>query len=620
MESIRDQYAQKIVSEHQAPFETAPGGIPNLPGPTSSAPEASYSSGGQLLTQTDPLTIGIIGAGVTGLYIGMTLTKVNAYLVEKKLKPIKFEILESESSSGGHPVGGRLWTHTFSDSANDYYDRGAMRFPDHPPMKPVMELFDELGLQKVKIPYIMSIDNNINLFNSAIRTNVQVQAAAEAGNYDPFRTRVKGLTGTVDDMVNAQIDPFRNKLKENFEEGWKEIMKFDTWSARGYMTTVGSPGVGTYTTEVVDYLETFAAGSTMFNQALSETVMDSMAFDYPGKFNWWAIQGGSSVIAAAMAKKLPSNSIVNGKRVTALKPAIRLRAPSSGHGIPIPVIAGVNVTVHGETAPRKYTHVISTTSFGSFRMINTVDCYLSWDLQSALRSLSYDGSTKVGIKFKERWWEKLSAPQKGGVSYTDRPTRVVVYPSYGIGGSDATMIVSYTWAQDAYRLGSFQGGKEKEQILLDAILKDLTDMHRIEDPNYLRGLLVDYDVWSWYHDENAVGAFALFGPQQFSRLYREVTKPSVEGRLHIAGEAASVWHAWVLGALNSASRVLREIFIQKLVAKTFGEHSQAVFDIVDNAFHFTELDRKLLTKQIALGVDRKFDPEVLKRLPHETDA
>ena len=108
-------------------------------------------------------------------------------------------------------------------------------------------------------------------------------------------------------------------------------------------------------------------------------------------------------------------------------------------------------------------------------MVDTSQCNFSWDLQSAMRSLSYDAATKVGIKFKERWWERMG--QVGGVSNTDRPTRVVVYPSYGIGGTDATMIVSYTWAQDALRFGAFSGNRDSEKVLLDVILKDLADMH-----------------------------------------------------------------------------------------------------------------------------------------------
>lgn len=125
-----------------------------------------------------------------------------------------------------------------------------MRFPDQPFMKPVMDLFDELGLQKAKIPYIMTTDNNINLFNSRLQTNAQVQAKAQAGKFDPFRTRVRGLTGTVTDMVNDQIDHFRKALVADFDQGWDELMKFDAWSTRGFMTIAGAPGVGTYNDRV----------------------------------------------------------------------------------------------------------------------------------------------------------------------------------------------------------------------------------------------------------------------------------------------------------------------------------------------------------------------------------
>jgi hypothetical protein len=39
------------------------------------------------------------------------------------------------------------------------------------------------------------------------------------------------------------------------------------------------------------------------------------------------------------------------------------------------------------------------------------------------------------------------------------------------------------------------------------------------------------------------GAFAYFGPGQFSNIYQEVTKPAAGGLLHFAGEATSVNHA-----------------------------------------------------------------------------
>ncbi|KAF8593122.1 FAD-linked reductase, partial [Ceratobasidium sp. AG-I] len=216
-------------------------------------------------------------------------------------------------------------------------------------------------------------------------------------------------------------------------------------------------------------------------------------------------------------------------------------------------------------------------------------------------------SVKVGIRFSERWWEgsRVSSPQLGGVSSTDRPTRTVVYPSYGIGGDSATMIVSYTWAQDAFRFGSYVQGKDSpaEQELLNIIFKDLTDMHGIVDKDgnpdytYLPSLKLDYYAWSWYGNEFSVGAFALFGPSQFNRLYPHVTKPAF-GLLHFAGEATSCHHAWIVGALNGAYRSLAEIFIaegrQDLISrlKTSECFANAGTD---------EINPLLVEKQVALG-------------------
>ena len=115
MPSVRDQYARKIISEHQEPYERRPNGIPPLPSPPNI-----------LAGEARELSIGIIGAGAAGLYIGMTLEKVNRYLRDAGMKPIKYEILEAEPSAGPHPVGGRMWTHHFGVGANDYYVRSQL--------------------------------------------------------------------------------------------------------------------------------------------------------------------------------------------------------------------------------------------------------------------------------------------------------------------------------------------------------------------------------------------------------------------------------------------------------------------------------------------------------------
>lgn len=81
--------------------------------------------------------VGIIGAGMAGLYTAMILKSLG----------ITFEVLE-----GSDRIGGRVYTHRFSNDPGDYYDVGAMRFPQSPIMKRTFNLFSQLGIEEK--PYI----------------------------------------------------------------------------------------------------------------------------------------------------------------------------------------------------------------------------------------------------------------------------------------------------------------------------------------------------------------------------------------------------------------------------------------------------------------------------------
>jgi len=212
-----------------------------------------------------------------------------------------------------------------------------------------------------------------------------------------------------------------------------------------------------------------------------------------------------------------------------------------------------------------YNHVISTMPLGCLRMVDLDDCRLSLALKDALRAIQYGASVKIGIQFHSRWWEedKLHMKHKGGVSTTDRLSRMIVYPSYGIDSSDsATMLVSYSWSQDSLRLGSLIQGHDTpaEKRLVDLVIRDLAKVHDVEY-TYLRGLVKDHHAWNWYDSEFAVGAFGFFGPSQYKIYYQEITQPAAYRRLHFAGEASSSNHAWVAGALDSSVRVVLELLL-----------------------------------------------------------
>lgn len=79
--------------------------------------------------------IGIVGAGAAGLFTGLTFDYLNKELQKLGIAvEFKYQIFESASKDR---LGGRLYTYNFGGErdCHDYYDVGAMRFPDHPIMK-----------------------------------------------------------------------------------------------------------------------------------------------------------------------------------------------------------------------------------------------------------------------------------------------------------------------------------------------------------------------------------------------------------------------------------------------------------------------------------------------------
>lgn len=120
------------------------------------------------------------------------------------------------------------------------------------------------------------------------------------------------------------------------------------------------------------------------------------------------------------------------------------------------------------------------------------------------------------------------------------------------------MIACYNWSQDASR---FKGNDTaEEQQLIDIIIEDITVMHGLP-PGYLQDQYESHFAWNWQNYEYTRGAFALFNPGQFYEMFPSITRPAGAGLLHFAGEATSVHHAWIAGAIASAYRAVAEILI-----------------------------------------------------------
>jgi len=497
----------------------------------------------------------IVGAGITGLFIAMILDSL-------KIPGLEYDILEASDRTGG-----RIYTHYFSKVPHDYYDIGAMRFPDIDIMKSTFKLFKQLDLPL--IPYFL--DQESGSVKCPTMYNGITLVQGEPRGSDPFRVG-EAHGGSVPDanvdntnkLLNDVYEPIKKTMAESFEEGFRLLMQYDNYTTREILKNPPSAKKGLAPLKPLDFfsvqwMETNNTASGLFDQAFSESVMDSFDFSGPGKeaIKWYCIDGGSSLLIQAMEKTI-KQPVQHGQRVRKYT-----QDPATNE---------ITVSVAGEAEARRrpYTSVFNTTSLPCLQRMDLSSLDLHPSQKDAIRTLHYDDSAKVAMKFSYPWWITKCGITSGGQASTDTPLRTCVYPSYNLHDPQdqpATLICSYTWAQDATRIGSLiaQHDDELRDVMLDSLarvhLKNFqqqppTSYHSLTTLEEVRQIIGDayisHHAWSWSHDPFTSGAFALFGPGKFTHLYPYLTRPAADSRFHICGEASSGHHGWIGGSLDSA--------------------------------------------------------------------
>ncbi|KAK4066244.1 uncharacterized protein Triagg1_8076 [Trichoderma aggressivum f. europaeum] len=555
-QSVRTRWARRLVREKIAKelniINERLGEVPGIPPPSegrflggythdnlpsdplhSNIKPALVSDARRGEEELPPRKVCIVGAGVSGLYIAMILDDL-------KIPNLTYDIFESSSRTGG-----RLYTHHFSKAKHDYYDIGAMRYPDIPSMKRTFNLFKRTGMPLIK--YYLDGENTPQLYNNHFFAKDVV---------DPYMVSVANGGTVPDDVVDSVGEKlqkafgyYKEKLAKNFDEGFDELMLVDDMSTREYLKRGGPKGEEPkYNFFAIQWMETQNTGTNLFDQAFSESVIDSFDFDNPTNPEWYCIEGGTSLMVEAMEKNLV-HKVQNNKRVDAI--SIDLDSPED---------ANMSVKIGGKDYSG-YSTVFNTTALGCLDRMDLRGLNLHPTQADAIRCLHYDNSTKVALKFSYPWWIKDCGITCGGAASTDLPLRTCVYPSYNLHdgeGNPAVLLASYTWSQDATRIGSLVKESPpqppKEDELVELILQNLARLHS-EHMTYEKikeAYTGVYHAYCWSHDPNVGGAFALFGPGQFSNLYPYLMRPAANGKFHIVGEASSVHHAWIIGSLESA--------------------------------------------------------------------
>ncbi|UXI03707.1 flavin monoamine oxidase family protein [Photobacterium sp. TY1-4] len=545
----RQQRQQRLVQFRQALHQCYQNHMyrqqQTLASPVACTPQSNQSN--------DALSVGIVGGGMAGMYASMLLAKLG----------IHSQIFEAS----GERIGGRVYTHYFNNEPHQYAELGAMRFPHNELQSRLFNFWDYLNTtvsevenarEIPRIPYILFDSNeatpdtgNLLCFNGMPPvTRTQAEADNSLLGFDPFFEGPEyayfkdadGKLKSASVLLDLALEPFVALFEnENIEVAWAEILKYNRYSARGYLQDVGD-GVQPYPVEIVDYMETVNAYTGIYDLSFIELVLDTYSFDESPE--WSAMEGGTSRIAAEMANRIPGSQFKTGTRVTTL------REESDQAYIEYNTGDGTL------TESAAFDRVIVTLPFSQLRFVDTPASWSAGKYQ-AIRSLKMTNAVKVALGFRTRFWEQqgpYSQGMEGGQSNTDLASRSIVYPSFGIGESGpAYLLSSYSWQNDADKFSHLS-----EAEALEATLRDVVHLHGdIARQEYLgHGTAV-----VWNRQELAGGGFEFFAAGQFEKLFVAAREP--EGRFNFAGEHLDMVHYWIAGSYNAAFRTVWEILIQE---------------------------------------------------------
>jgi monoamine oxidase len=457
----------------------------------------------------------VIGGGIAGLVAAFELRRQGH-------EPL---VLEAQ-----HRVGGRV--KTLRDFAPGLYaEAGAMRIPRvHDLTLAYCELF---GLPMR--PFVMGNPNTLVFIDGKRITIAEADANPSELPFD-LADHEKGKTWT--QLWNEATAEFRQRYEDGGQGSLDALLaEYDQYSIREFLTMRG------FSEGALELYGVMSFRESNMNAAVVEQLREIVGRAFE---DMQEIAGGMDLLPNAFYEQL--------------KPFVRFGAEVSAIDQDPD-----SVTVHYKSTSGRFSvrgdYAICALPFSVLRDIEILNTPFSREKQKAIRELNYNASTKILFQTRHRFWEQGDGIV-GGTTVTDLPIRRIVYPSFSHPADErGTLLASYTWGQDALRWGAMDA-----ESMIEQALEDVAQVHPEITTEFEVGAVQD-----WYGDPWARGAFALFEPEQQTRLQASIV--AAEGRIHFAGEHTSLYHAWIQGALESGIRAAKEIHEAPQVFEAVGEAS-----------------------------------------------
>ncbi|RAR05452.1 L-amino-acid oxidase precursor [Stemphylium lycopersici] len=490
--------------------------------------------------------IAIIGGGMSGLMTSHLLDSVGIH---------DWHIIESSQR-----IGGRIRTKYLADSTPDQYqyqEMGPMRFPvsihypdtnetiaiqDH---KMVFQLGDVLtqmnggpdsDLAVNFIPWIQSSPNMPGDSNGYRLPNGRIPSATQIRTNETAYTlpEVPGPSKEAVEHATEELEEFQGTTRQVIREMATNVYKAHKNAVEKGLFHFSEAAYLRYalnqSANIVDYI----AGDS-----------DSAMWDYDtGYFSattWRTIDKGLESLPRAFYPHV-QDRLTLGRKITGLKYDESTEKVS---------VEWRQDPFAMEPESEEYDYAVVAVPFSKVRI---------WDLPKyssllsrAISEMNYQQSCKVSLRYKTRFWEKLSPPIIGGCGSVDiAGIGSVCYPSYEINSTGPGVILgSYISGTLARSVGALS---EEDHVAM--VQRAMVEIHGDVADKEFTGA---YNRQCWEFDEHQAGAWAaptvgqqdLFLPAYYNTEFKSI----------FIGEHTSYTHAWIFSALDSAVRGTSQLLL-----------------------------------------------------------
>jgi monoamine oxidase len=472
----------------------------------------------------------ILGSGLAGM--------AAAYEMERA--GYKVSILEFQDRPGGrnysvrggdtiHELGGAVQQVRFAPG--NYLNPGPWRIPYH--HQAVLHYCQELGVALEPFTQI----NHAGYIHSEHAYGGKPQRYAEAGS--DFKGHVAELLAkavnkaALDDTLSAED---KAKLLEAMR-GWGVLDKnmaytsnLRTSAQRGFDRPPGGGVDGAPTPSQVAGL----------SDVLDPRVWQTMAFYFNTTMQTTMFQpvGGMDMIGKAFARQLTGRIKLNSK-VT--------RIAQNDHGVTVDYVD----TSTGAAAVAKADFCICTIPLP---ILSQIEIQVSPAKQTAIQSVPYHSSCKVGLEMKRRFWEQ-DEQIYGGHSFTTQSIAQIGYPSGGyFGKGPAVLLGAYAGGAAAYQFAGMTPEARVEEALRQGSV-----FHKQYREEFSNGVAVAWSRLPWIQ-----ACASSWNDDLRDKHYQNLV--AIDGRLVLAGEHCSYIGAWMEAALLSSLDAVTRLHQRALAA------------------------------------------------------